>query len=58
MEEENKKLCEDILEEVAKIHKIKIEELNVMSDPIFFSFTPHMFMSLLIIRSAGLNFDK
>jgi putative transposase len=34
MKEENKKLCEDILEEVAKRHKIKIEELSVMPDHI------------------------
>ena len=34
MKEENKKLCEDILGEVAERHKIKIEELSVMSDHI------------------------
>jgi len=34
MKEENKKLCEEILEEVAKRHKIKIEELSVMPDHI------------------------
>ena len=34
MKEENKKLCEEILEEVAERHKIKIEELSVMSDHI------------------------
>ena len=34
MNEENKKLCEDILGEVAERHKIKIEELSVMSDHI------------------------
>ena len=32
MKEENKKLCEEILEEVAVRHKIKIEELSVMPD--------------------------
>ncbi len=32
--QENKNLCEDILEEVAKRHKIKIEELSVMPDHI------------------------
>jgi len=31
-QEENKKLCEEILEEVAERHKIKIEEMSVMSD--------------------------
>jgi putative transposase len=30
----DKKLCEEILEEVAERHKIKIEELSVMSDHI------------------------
>ena len=30
--EENKNLCEEILEEVAERHKIKIEELSVMPD--------------------------
>jgi len=34
MKEENKKLCEDILKEVAKRHKMKMEELSVMSDHI------------------------
>jgi len=34
MKEENKKLCEDILEKVAKRHKMKIEELSVMPDHI------------------------
>ena len=34
MKEENKKLCEEILEEVAERHKIKIEELSVMPDHI------------------------
>ena len=34
MKEENKKLCEDILETVAERHKIKIEELSVMPDHI------------------------
>ena len=34
MKEENKKLCEDILEEVAEKHKMKIEELSVMPDHI------------------------
>jgi len=32
--EENKKLCEEILYEVAKRHKIKITELCVMPDHI------------------------
>ncbi len=32
MKEENKKLCEEILGEVAERHKIKIKELSVMSD--------------------------
>ena len=32
--EENKKLCEDILEDVAKRHKMKIEELSIMPDHI------------------------
>jgi len=32
--EENKKLCEDVLHEVAKRHKIKITELSVMPDHI------------------------
>ena len=32
--QENKNLCEEILEEVAKRHKIKIEELSVMPDHI------------------------
>ena len=32
--EENKNLCEEILEEVAERHKMKIEELSVMSDHI------------------------
>ncbi|MEA3421461.1 MAG: IS200/IS605 family transposase [Acidobacteriota bacterium] len=32
MKEENKKLCEEILEEVAERHKIKIEEMSVMPD--------------------------
>jgi len=32
MKEENKKLCEEILEQVAMRHKIKIEELSVMPD--------------------------
>ena len=31
-QEENKNLCEEILEEVAERHKIKIEELSVMPD--------------------------
>ena len=31
-QEENKKLCEEILEEVAERHKIKIEEMSVMPD--------------------------
>ena len=34
MKEENKKLCEEILGEVAERHKIKIKELSVMSDHI------------------------
>jgi len=34
MKEENKKLCEDILKEVAKKHKMKMEELSVMPDHI------------------------
>ena len=34
IKEENKKLCEDILEEVAERHKMKIEELSVMPDHI------------------------
>jgi putative transposase len=34
IKEENKKLCEEILEEVAIRHNIKIEELSVMSDHI------------------------
>ena len=34
MKEENKKLCEDILKEVAKRHKMKMEELSVMPDHI------------------------
>ena len=34
MKEENKKFCEEILGEVAERHKIKIEELSVMSDHI------------------------
>ena len=34
MKEENKKLCEKILEEVADRHKIRIEELSVMPDHI------------------------
>ena len=34
MKEENKKLCEEILEEVAERHKIEIEELSVMPDHI------------------------
>ena len=33
-QEENKKLCEDILHEVAKRHKIEITELSVMPDHI------------------------
>jgi putative transposase len=33
-QEENKKLCEEVLHEVAKRHKIKIAELSVMSDHI------------------------
>ena len=32
--QENKKLCEDVLHEVAIRHKIKITELSVMSDHI------------------------
>ena len=32
--EENKKLCEEILEDIAKRHKMKIEELSVMADHI------------------------
>ena len=32
--ERNKKLCEDVLHEVAKRHKIEITELSVMSDHI------------------------
>ena len=32
--EENKKLCEEILKEVAERHKIKINELSVMPDHI------------------------
>jgi len=32
--EENKKLCEEVLHEVAKRHKIEITELSVMSDHI------------------------
>jgi len=32
--EENKKLCEEILREIAKRHKIKITELSVMPDHI------------------------
>jgi putative transposase len=32
IKEENKKLCEEILGEVAMRHKIKIEELSVMPD--------------------------
>jgi putative transposase len=31
---QNKKLCEEILEEVAERHKIKIEELSIMPDHI------------------------
>jgi len=34
MNEENKKLCEDILEDIADRHKMKIEELSVMPDHI------------------------
>ena len=34
MKEENKKFCEEILGKVAERHKIKIEELSVMSDHI------------------------
>jgi len=34
MKEENKKLCGEILEAVAERHKIRIEELSVMSDHI------------------------
>jgi putative transposase len=33
-QEENKKLCEEVLHEVAKRHKIKITELCIMSDHI------------------------
>ena len=33
-QEENKKLCETVLHEVAKRHKIEIAELSVMSDHI------------------------
>ncbi len=33
-QEENKKLCEEVLHEVAKRHKIKIAELSVMPDHI------------------------
>jgi putative transposase len=33
-QEENKKLCEDVLHEVAKRHKIEITELSVMPDHI------------------------
>ena len=33
-QEENKKLCEEVLHEVAKRHKIKITELSVMPDHI------------------------
>jgi len=33
-QEENKKLCEEVLYEVAKRHKIEITELSVMSDHI------------------------
>ena len=33
-QEENKKLCEDVLYEVAKRHKIEITELSVMPDHI------------------------
>ncbi len=34
MKEENKKLCEEILEKIATRHKMKMEELSVMSDHI------------------------
>ena len=34
MKEENKKLCEEILREVAEKHEIKITELSVMPDHI------------------------
>ena len=34
IKEENKKLCEEILKEVAERHKMKIEELSVMPDHI------------------------
>ena len=34
MKEENKKLCEEILREVAERHKIKMAELSVMPDHI------------------------
>ena len=34
MKEENKKLCEEVLHEVAKRHKIEITELSVMPDHI------------------------
>ena len=33
-QEKNKKLCEEVLHEVAKRHKIEIKELSVMSDHI------------------------
>ncbi len=33
--EENKKLCEEVLHEVAERHKIKITELSVMPDQIY-----------------------
>jgi len=33
-QEKNKKLCEDVLHEVAKRHKIELTELSVMSDHI------------------------
>ena len=34
IDEENKKLCKEILEDIAKKHKMRIEELSVMPDHI------------------------
>ena len=56
--EENKKLCEIVLHEIAKLHKIEIAELCVMLDHIHIVVvipsTMSVFKALLLLKGAFL----
>ena len=62
IKEENKKLCEEILKEVAERHKMKIEELSVMLDHIHVvvGIPPTMSVSqaLHLLKSAKLRYGQ